>query len=366
MPQNPCNYACLGAIEQPLFALSDAICYGCKMVDAFRNNFHLLRLVLAALVMLSHGNYVFGLGYGSLLFHSAEWAVNGFFIISGLLISWSIERRFDWRSYAMKRFARIYPLYAVAILVQLFLLLYFSGAAIGASDIARYLAANLSALNFIQPMLGDMVDFPFNGSLWTIKIEMMFYIALPIYLWMVKRWGGGFLIASWITAFLYRYTMDDYSIQLARQLPGAMTFFIAGYVLHRYGSQLALAARQRPLWALAVVALLALADMFLPSDYGARLVNLAVLMLLIYAIAFYLPPLVMRYDISYGIYLMHFPLFVTVRHLNLMPNQPESAFMLGCALVVMLSFFATVIIEEPAIRWGKRKAKRYETNRAEL
>ncbi len=256
------------------------------MVDAFRNNFHLLRLVLAALVMLSHGNYLFATGYAWGIFHSAEWAVNGFFIISGLLISWSIDRQFEWRAYSIKRFARIYPLYGVVILAQLATLMYFSGAAVSVQEMGVYLAANLSTLNFIQPYIGDMVDFPFNGSLWTLKIEVMFYIALPVFIWFVRKWGMPFLLASWLAAFVFRYTVDDYSIQIARQLPGAMTFFIAGYVLHHYGQNIIAYFKRKPVWLGVFAAFLLAADLFLPADYGAQLIKLAGLMAVIYVGSF--------------------------------------------------------------------------------
>ena len=330
------------------------------MVDAFRNNFHLLRLVLAALVMLSHGNFLFATGFEWRLFHSAEWAVNGFFIISGLLISWSIDRQFEWRAYTIKRFARIYPLYGVVILAQLATLLYFSGVPVNLQEMAKYLAANLSTLNFIQPYVGDMVNFPLNGSLWTIKIEVMFYIALPIFIWFVRKWGMGFLLVSWLMAFVFRYTVDDYSIQIARQLPGAMTFFIAGYVLHQYGQNIIAYFKRKPVWLAALAALLVAADVFLPTDYGAQLINLVGLMSVMYVVAFYVPALSLRYDISYGIYLIHFPLFATLVHVNFMQNQPLLGFVLGCMITIFLSFLATIFIEEPAIRWGKRRAKRID------
>lgn len=336
------------------------------MVDAYRNNFHLLRLILAALVMLSHGNYVFATGYASPLFHSAEWAVNGFFVISGLLISWSIDRRFEWRAYGIKRFARIYPLYAFVILAQLAVLLFFSLRPVTATEMAAYLAANLSTLTFLKPNVGDMVDFPFNGSLWTIKIEVMFYVALPFFVWFVRRFGLPFLLLSWLAAFMFRYTVDDYSIQLARQLPGAMAYFIAGYVLHHYGQAMMRwlrASRWRPA---AVLVLVMALGYFLPQGYGQPLQHLALLMVIIYLAAFYAPPLALRYDISYGLYLIHFPFFATVAHMKFMADSPQMAFALACAAVTVLSFLSCVLIEEPAIRWGKKKAKRYETNRAEL
>lgn len=336
------------------------------MSDSAHNNFHLLRLALAALVMLSHGNYLFGLGGTWPIFHAAEWAVNGFFILSGLLISWSIDRGFHWRAYAIKRFARIYPLYAVVIALQCAVLLSFSHIPVTLGEMLRYVAANLATLNFIAPTLGDMVNFPFNGSLWTIKIEVMFYVALPIYVLLVRRFGLPFLLLSWAAAFLYRYALDAYSLVLARQLPGAMTFFIAGYVLHHYGAAFAMMASRRKLLSAFAFFGLAVIYLFAPFADLQSLAQLLLLMIILYMIAFYAKPIRLRYDVSYGVYLLHFPVFATLVHVNFMPAMPQMAFAVGCALVLVLSFVANILIEEPAIRWGKKKAKRYETNRAEL
>lgn len=321
-----------------------------------RNNFHLLRLVLALLVMLSHGNHIFATQLEGVIFRSAEVAVNGFFILSGFLISWSIDRSFEWRSYAIKRFARIYPLYFVVILVQVVILFVFNSAPLNWDEPIEYLLASLSTLTFLKPSFGDMVQGHINGSLWTIKIEIMFYIALPIYVWFCKRFGWWWILSTWTVAFIYRFTMDDVSLQWARQLPGSMTFFIAGYVLCHYGAHIIAFFKAHSIRLPGLLVGLIVLESLLPSDYGFQLIYLFALMAALYFIAFYVPPIMLRYDISYGVYLMHVPLFLTIVHLKWF-DEPLIGFIVGTIMVIMLSLMATITVEEPMIRWGKRKAR---------
>ena len=91
---------------------------------ARRNNFNFLRLFFASLVILSHsfelidGNRNRELlteVFGTISF--GEFAVDGFFLVSGFLIvqSWNSEPKFY--SFLLKRILRIYPGFIVAFLV---------------------------------------------------------------------------------------------------------------------------------------------------------------------------------------------------------------------------------------------------------
>ena len=83
------------------------------------NNFDLLRLLFAYLVLSYHANVLFAAGYTSTLFDLPGVAVYGFFVISGFLIVWSFERNSRLFGYGMRRLFRIYPLYFVVVTAQL-------------------------------------------------------------------------------------------------------------------------------------------------------------------------------------------------------------------------------------------------------
>ena len=329
-----------------------------------KNNFDLLRLVLAVLVLMSHGRDIFGLNISNPLFHQAELAVNGFFIISGFLISWSIDRSFEVKAYAVKRFARIYPLYAVVISTQIVLLWHFNSQPTELTEMTRYAVANFATLNFIQPWFGDMVSEPINGSLWTIKVEIMFYLAIPFYIWFLHRFGLPFLLFSFACAFAYRFGMEAYSIQWARQIPGSMAFFIAGCASYFYGG--AILTYYRRNWRSLTPLLAAFAILIAASVeyyYAYRLTYIIALTAIIYSVAFHLPRIHLPYDISYGVYLWHVPVFLTLRHIEFYASQPLLAFGLASLLILLLALASYRLIELPMIEWGRTKARKWRTTR---
>ena len=92
-----------------------------RPVDALlathENNFGVMRLCLAALVLFSHGFPLTGRHdewFATLTGHTTGGgiAVAGFFVISGFLVTGSLGER-DWRRYANHRILRLVPAMAV-------------------------------------------------------------------------------------------------------------------------------------------------------------------------------------------------------------------------------------------------------------
>ncbi|NBJ09941.1 acyltransferase family protein [Microvirga arsenatis] len=152
------------------------------------NNFAIIRLALALAVVVSHA---FSVTTGAVadepLFASTgftlgEHAVNGFFAISGFLVTMSFDRR-GWRDYAIARTLRIAPGLVVAVLAVSLLL----GAAMTRLPLGEYLESP-ALRRFIQSTLlsfksnnalpGVFADNPFKfpmGTVWTLKYEVMCY-----------------------------------------------------------------------------------------------------------------------------------------------------------------------------------------------
>lgn len=285
------------------------------------NNFDGLRLLFAFGVVLFHiaaltaipalAPMQAALGLG------AELAVQGFFVISGFLVYGSYERTGSVLRYFGKRARRLYPAYAaIVLLMALISLIYFARTGGELAHVARYLGANLVFANFLEPTLPGL--FPenphaeVNGALWTIKIEVAFYLAVPILFFLLARLQKlALILAIYVGAMVWRGAWEDaaaggwlYGEEMARQLPGQMGFFICGVALWIWRD----GARRRMLWiAGAGAALFALS--FVPGlEAVARPAGWAGL---IFAVSFGLPRIYdakMSGDYSYGLYLVHFPI----------------------------------------------------------
>lgn len=154
-----------------------------------QNNFNLIRLILAVLVILSHSaSLVDGDGRREALlrvFHTisfGEFAVDGFFILSGYLILQSWEAAPRLPVFAAKRLLRIYPGYLIAALVSGLIV-----GPLGAAPLAFWSQLRGSAfLLSVSTLRGPAVPpvfqgLPFpsvNGSMWTIFWEFGCYIAI--------------------------------------------------------------------------------------------------------------------------------------------------------------------------------------------
>lgn len=177
-----------------------------------KNNFDGVRICLALIVVFAHMatlTQAYDFKYFNLLFDS-NFAVKGFFAISGFLVTKSYLSSRSTLEYAEKRFRRIYPAYTAAIALCISISLFCTTSSLSeffqSPQTLKYIFANLTFLNFIQPTLpGTFETNPvqaLNGSLWTIKVEVMLYFWIPALVYFSKRIGSAtsilivFLLAS--------------------------------------------------------------------------------------------------------------------------------------------------------------------------
>ena len=150
------------------------------------NNFNLLRLLFASLVIVSHspelvdGNRsreILTRIFGALTF--GEVAVDGFFLISGYLIAGSYVSTGAAARYLLKRVLRIVPGYAVAFVIcGLCIAPFVGGAAVWSVRGLGHLLPQM--LTLLPPKVpGVFAGLPFpalNGAMWTIRFEFECYL----------------------------------------------------------------------------------------------------------------------------------------------------------------------------------------------
>lgn len=310
------------------------------------NNFDLLRLVFATMVGVVHVADLSGEpslnGVSRVV--SSDLAIKAFFVVSGFLIVMSCERSSNWRSYAAKRIRRIYPAYLTVVLLCAVLLSTVSSAT--ASEYfswpwIRYVAANLAFLNFIQPTLPGVFEGNktalVNGALWTLKIEVAFYVVVPLLVALCRRYGwrpvlaGVYLASVAYTAVMWALTLQTASDQYviwSRQLPGQLSYFAAGAALFYL-----LPAFERRVWAFVVPALVVLG---IDQVYGLPMLEPAALAIVVVAAGLfgYVGNVGKYGDVSYGVYVLHFPLLQLVLHTGWLRGRPGLLFVAAALLTL--------------------------------
>ena len=329
-----------------------------------RNAFSGLRLLLAGAVVVSHA---FSVASGnpeaeplarSTGFALGEHAVNGFFAVSGFLVTMSLDRR-GARDYVIARTLRILPgLVAATFLVALGL-----GAALTRLPLSEYYASpglwrfvtgTLTSFKSNAALPGVFEANPYRsplGTVWTLKYETLCYLGVlaggflgflrwrSLVLVLVGGLAGGLVVAEILNPALPK------GVETALRLP---MIFSAGAALYLWrervrlsawpvlGLALALALKDTPLYRTAL---------FLAETYAAIWLAFAPLL----ARPLFDPPA----DFSYGVYLYGWPIQQSLH--ALWPQGGAWAMLwpsLGLALAVAaLSWYG---IEKPALRLKAR------------
>jgi peptidoglycan/LPS O-acetylase OafA/YrhL len=351
-----------------------------------KNNFDLLRFLLAACVIYSHCFVLFyqkmedvetlrlltrnQVDFGGI-------AVSFFFVISGFLIVRSYAFSTSLRAYFTKRVLRIVPGFAVAFLISVFVLgalgtataahpfgnwsTYLSGMSIRRIIWQLFtLEAPRGARTFTSNPLPNMV----NESLWTIQYEFLCYLLVPLVglAGLVKRrW---FVLACFLVAYvlfaikrmklvdMYAYDNEwNLLLPYPSELPRFFAFFFAGASFYLYRHHI---VRSRAITALCVALL------GLTAWWGSGL-NLALPLAGTYLLFYIAYHPRIRYhnfakkgDYSYGLYLYGWPvqqlvLYFFATHLN-----AHSLFLLSFPVTLAAAYFSWHAVEKRFLKMKGR------------
>lgn len=323
--------------------------------DFSRNNLDCLRLIFATIVVLFHVHGLTDLSafsfFGTYL--SPHFAVSGFFVISGLLIYRSYIRSSSIKSYLEKRVRRIYPAYFTVIVlaaVMLWALSTLPPSQYFGVGFWKYLGANLVFLNFLAPTLpGVFTSNPdpwVNGALWTLKIEVAFYLFVPVMHYFCRRFGTGKIMGIifglscvWKYGFMLLASVDRPRVvylaggphniyqKMDMQFPSQLMYFSAGVLLLFYFDFLKLHFGAIS----CVTACIFLLDHFFTR--GVLDVFWISGMVFVFGFWRYFGNFAKYGDFSYGVYIVHAPLVQTMVSLGLTRLHP-ALFLLLCLFLV--------------------------------
>lgn len=213
------------------------------------NNMNVVRYYLCLCILMNHFNILTGLQLPQL--PRIFGGVGSFFAISGFLMFSSYEKHHNLKGYFVRRAKRILPPYFFIVLLAAFGLClvstltpseYFSS-----QKFIKYLLLNLGFLNFLAPDLPGVFDAStnimqaVNGSLWTMKGEVICYLSVPLIYKLIKshsRHATYIIAGMMMICFIVFLTINlkdggqsSIMLVIAKQFR-VFTFFFAGALIN--------------------------------------------------------------------------------------------------------------------------------------
>lgn len=351
------------------------------------NNFDLVRLFAALQVAITHAFVIMQVpGFFARIVQSVLSLFPGvpiFFVVSGFLISKSYEHSDSLRNYFRNRCLRIYPGLWVCLVVTVGVLLIAGITVLGTISTRHWLlwwAAQMTVFQNYSPGL-QWPPSPGgpgpNASLWTIPIELEFYVLLPaIYavLRLRKRRGNISLLALFAASAALDlglvYADKGFHNQMPYKYLGVtvapfLWMFLVGVLAQRNWNTLRSVLAGRAHWWLLGYLLLCAVAIRLRIGVGSNaitpifLLPLAGLVISGATSAPWLADQVLRHqDISYGTYIYH----ALVINLMVRFGFVGSAFsaLTAIAVSLVLAALSWGLVEKPFLR-HKRYALRAAT-----
>ena len=345
-----------------------------KNTDFNRNNLDLLRLILASTVALFHIYALTNIPAFAIFntYLSPHFAVKGFFVISGMLIYRSYTRSSTVRSYFEKRVRRIYPAYFTVITVTAALMCFVSSLPPSnyiSLGLLKYLGANLLFLNFLAPSLPGVfashLNPAVNGALWTLKIEVLFYLSVPLIHSLCTRFGTKKAVSAvfaFSCAWKYGFAWLDHLqgaafgagldgprtifAKLEVQFPAQLAYFTAGVLLLLYFDTL----KTRFLSIFVISSALYLTDHF----FAHERLDIFWISGIVFAFGFcrYFGNVSKYGDFSYGVYIVHWPIIQVLIAFGIASLDPGLFLFLAISITAFTSFLMWHLVEKKFLASG--------------
>lgn len=321
------------------------------------NAFNAIRLFFALDVIFTHciGRYRALRGFESIILNG-HISVCAFFIISGFWITKSYLSSPTVKTFYIKRIKKILPMYYLSILV--FSIICFFVSDLSAKEYfnieyAKYIFFNAIFLNFLHKDLpgcfaGDAV----NGALWTIKIEIGFYLILPLIMYFWKKikttkMKNIYLIILYALSILYNLIMTYFSdiiglpSQLANQLPGFIAYFVSGMLIYLNWNILItkLNILFIPSFILFIIHYVTKTEILLPITFAVIIIFLAMRLKIFSNIG-------KQIDFSWGLYLFHFPIMQILHFSGVSMLSPAIYIVSVLGIAFLFTYIAEVFLQK--------------------
>jgi peptidoglycan/LPS O-acetylase OafA/YrhL len=333
------------------------------------NNFDLLRLLAATEVVCDHYFEHFHHLTNPLALKLLYLfpGVPVFFIISGYLVSASYERNRDLWVYFKNRALRIFPGLWACILVTI-VVFSITGINFFNKQTLTWVPSQLMGIIYTPGFLSHYGIGSYNGSLWTITVELQFYVLLPLGYWLVPKNKVNFLLYGLLILFIVLNLVSCFYFPhnafkgLWRTFVPYIYLFLIGVMLQRLRLYSSPWIRNKALyWIAFYVPFNLILSSYIDPPFFSIIYGI-VLAFCVLSTASTLPDTALRLlrsnDISYGIYIYHGLIITIITQWGLTAD-------VDLPLLLMLSYFMAylswIYIERPFIRM-KEKTIRYNSS----
>jgi len=323
-------------------------------------------------------------GWEDYVLHELRLGLVAFFVLSGFLLYGPWLRAAlreapapKLGSYLVRRAARVVPAYYVALAGSVALLWNLDavpGVRIPhATDIPLFAAF---AENFFDRPLMSL-----DPPMWTLSVEVSFYLALPLAGWLALRAAGGRVRQAAVPLALLALGVGwnlviagrGWPLPVSKVLPAMLPYFAVGMLA-------ALAAHGRTIprrvtWLLAAGAAVAIGlDAWWHSVASTDLAPVivrdlpaAVGFAALIAVAGHgaragrlvgTRPLAALGTVSYGVYLWHVPLILWAKGHGLLPHSPWLAGFAALGATLAVATASWLVVERPVLAWAHRRTPR--------
>ena len=338
------------------------------------NNFNLLRLFAALQVVYIHSLEHLEITNSALLYLGEILryfpGVPIFFMISGYLITMSYENNPTISDYIKNRILRIYPGLYVSFLISASILYVFNQFDhVSFNSIFMWTCAQLTFVQFYNPeFIRDFGVGVINGSLWTISVELAFYIVLPIvYIFLKKNFIKRFTILMLISLSFYFYIQNISTKTLLYEkligvsiLPYLFYFLIGMYVFQFRSKVFKYIEDKFYIYFIIYIGIILLSTdnylYFFLQQFGYAL--------FVFSLVFSFKNFTYKFmgynDFTYGIYIYHMLIINILVHLNYIGAVENILWvLLGSIVCGVLSY---KLVEKPFLKL-KKKSLYYEISK---
>ncbi|OBF61526.1 acyltransferase [Mycobacterium sp. 852002-53434_SCH5985345] len=338
--------------------------------DPRNNALNAFRLALAAEVMLFHSWPITGrMPPAAILQLFFSVGVDGFFAISGFLItaSWLNDPRV--RDYLVARALRILPGFYVCLIVTAFVIAPISVAIQGgsavklllSSDPIEYVWKNAAVAYLHQGVGATPSGIPdagkWNASLWSLVWELMCYLVVAV-IGVIglanRRWVSPAILVLAVLGALLLPPLTFPGVWTIPQLAvRSAIMFAAGAVLYQWRD--VIPAR----WSLVAVSVVIVVAAGLLPDYRVVAALPLAYAVIVSGALIHNQRLRLRTDLSYGVYIYAYPMQQLLAVCGLIWLHPIGFFLVSALATLPLAALSWYLVEKPAQNLRSRLKRKW-------